>query len=69
MLIHLLFSVKTNAEEDIDLDGLQNVPVDVVMIGSISGTIELGSYYLFELIDIDESRLNIQKVKKNAKKQ
>ena len=41
------------------------VPVDVVMIGSESDSRYLGSYCLSELVNIEESRLDIPKLKKN----
>ena len=41
----------------------QMIPVDVVMIGSISGAEELGSYCLSELVSVGESRLSIEDAK------
>ena len=44
---------------------VQMVPVEVVMIGSISGRKYLGSYYLTELVDIGTGRVEIPELKKN----
>ena len=43
----------------------QMIPVDVVMIGSESGSKYLGSYCLSELVDVEEARVDIAKMKKN----
>ena len=54
--------------EQIGLDfSVQQIPVDVVMTGSISGRHYLGSYTLCETVKIDEGRVNIPKLKKNVK--
>ena len=42
------------------------VPVDVVMIGSESGRDYLGSYFLSELVGIEDSRLDIDALNKNV---
>ncbi len=39
----------------------QMIPVDVVMVGSESGSRYLGSYYLSETVKVEESRLDIPK--------
>ena len=44
----------------------QMVPVEVVMIGSKSGSRYLGAYDLSELVDVEESRVNIPKLKKSV---
>ena len=44
---------------------VQMVPVEVVMIGSVSGRQYLGSYYLTELVDIGSGRVEIPELKKN----
>ncbi len=44
----------------------QMIPVDVVMIGSESESKFLGNYFVSELIDIEESRVNISKIKKDV---
>ena len=44
----------------------QMIPMDLVMIGSESGSAYLGSYCLSELIDIEEERISIPKLKKDA---
>ena len=41
------------------------IPVDVIMIGSISGSKYLGSYYLTELIDIGKNRLDIKELEED----
>ena len=41
------------------------VPVDLVMIGSVTGLHLYGTYVLSETIKIEESRINIHKLKKN----
>ena len=45
---------------------IQQVPVDVVMIGSESGRKYLGSYTLCETVRIDKDRVSIPKLKKNT---
>ena len=45
----------------------QMVPVEVIMIGSSSGKKYLGSYYLSELVDIGEGRIDIPELKKEKK--
>ncbi len=42
---------------------IKMVPVDVMMIGSISGQKNLGTYYLTELVDIGKNRVDIPKLK------
>ena len=44
----------------------QMVPVDVVMIGSECGRMDLGSYYLSEYVQIDPSRLAIDGLDENV---
>ena len=44
----------------------QSVPVDVVMKGTGGTNVYLGSYTLSETVKIEESRLNIKKLKKNT---
>ena len=43
----------------------QMVPVDVVMVGSDNKPKYLGSYYLSELVGVESSRLDINKLKKD----
>lgn len=45
----------------------QQVPVDLVMIGTKTGVHKYGSYCLCETIKIEENRINIGKLKKNDK--
>ena len=45
---------------------VQQIPVDVVMIGSVSGRKYLGSYTLCETVRIDKGRVNIPKLKKST---
>ena len=44
----------------------QQIPVDVVMIGSGCGRCYLGSYTLCETVSIDKGRVSIPKLKKNV---
>ena len=45
---------------------VQQIPVDVVMIGSVSGRKYLGCYTLCETVRIDKGRVNIPKLKKST---
>ena len=45
---------------------VQQIPVDVVMVGSVSGRKYLGSYTLCETVRIDKGRVNIPKLKKST---
>ena len=44
----------------------QMVPVDLVMKGSYGSETYLGTYYISELVDADENRVDIKKLKKNT---